>query len=167
MRAWLQRFLLVVLALLSFACDKQGRPIQEFGLDKLEKGVSSEGDVRAVMGQPDTVRQLPDGKRVLEYPKGPSGVRTWMFTIGGDGKLLDYRQVLMEENFARIQTGMSKEEVRDLLGRPRSVVPFPLKNEEVWDWRYLEGTRERFFNVHFDMSSGKVVRTSSQDARDY
>jgi hypothetical protein len=62
---------------------------------------------------------------------------------------------------------MSQVEVRRMLGRPRTVIPFPRKNEEVWDWRYLNGTTVRLFNVHFDMNSGKVVRTSSQDAADY
>ena len=58
------------------ACDRNGNPIQEFGLDKLAKGVSTESDVRGVMGQPDTVWEQDDGARTLEYPKGPEGART-------------------------------------------------------------------------------------------
>jgi outer membrane protein assembly factor BamE (lipoprotein component of BamABCDE complex) len=158
---------LLVGAVLLFGCDKNGNPIQEFGLDKLEKGVSTEGDVRTVMGQPDTVREETDGSRTLEYPKGPEGARTWMFVIDSSGKLRDYMQVLTEENFARIAPGMSKEEVRRRLGRPRSVVPFPRMNEEVWDWRYLSGTSARLFNVHFDMTTGQVKRLSSQDASEF
>jgi outer membrane protein assembly factor BamE (lipoprotein component of BamABCDE complex) len=157
----------LVAAALLFGCDKNGNPIQEFGLDKLEKGVSAEADVRKVMGQPDTVRDEADGSRILEYPKGPEGARTWMFTIDRSGKLRDYMQVLTEENFVRIAPGMSKDDVRRRLGRPRTVVPFPRMNEEVWDWRYLSGTRVRLFNVHFDMTSGKVSHTSSQDAAEF
>jgi hypothetical protein len=37
------------------ACDQQGHFTEEFGLDKLAKGISGESDVRMVMGQPDTV----------------------------------------------------------------------------------------------------------------
>jgi outer membrane protein assembly factor BamE (lipoprotein component of BamABCDE complex) len=158
---------LLVGALLLFGCDKNGNPMQEFGLDKLEKGVSTEGDVRTVMGQPDTVRDETDGSRTLEYPKGPEGARTWMFTIDSAGKLRDYTQVLTEENFVHIAPGMSKDEVRRRLGRPRTVVPFPRMNEEVWDWRYLSGTKARLFNVHFDATTGKVTHTSSQDAADF
>jgi outer membrane protein assembly factor BamE (lipoprotein component of BamABCDE complex) len=152
----------ILLAAFLVSCDKQGKPIEEFGLDKLEKGVSTEAEVRMVMGQPDTVWE-EDGRRILEYPKGPEGVRTWMFGIDRNGKLADYRQVLTDENFARIRPGMTRDEVRRLLGRPRTVVPFKLKNEEVWDWRYLSGTTTRFFNVHFDMGTGKVAGTSAQD----
>lgn len=151
-------------ALLAVACDQQGRPVQEFGLDKLAKGVSTEAEVRTVMGQPDTVWEEEDGGRSLEYPKGPMGHRTWVFVIGKDGKLRDYRQVLTEENFAGIKPGMSKDAVRRILGRPRTVVQFKLKNEEVWDWLYLQSTNTpRLFNVHFDIDSGTVTRTTSSD----
>lgn len=153
-----------VCALFVGACDRQGNPIQEFGLDKLSKGISTEGDVRAVMGQPDTVREESDGTRTLEYPKGPMGHRTWFFIIGKDGKLKDYRQVLTEENFARIQPGMTMEEVRRMLGKPRSTVQYKRKNEEVWDWAYLQPTQKtRLFNVHFDMTTGKVTGKSTSE----
>jgi outer membrane protein assembly factor BamE (lipoprotein component of BamABCDE complex) len=148
-------------ALLAVGCDQQGRPIQEFGLEKLARGVSSESFVRLVMGKPDTVWVEVYGSRRLEYPKGPAGHRTWFFDIGKDGKLVDYRQVLSEENFGHIQAGMSRDQVRRLLGRPLSIVQFKRKNEEVWDWRYMDPSMTpRLFNVHFDIDSGKVVRVS-------
>ncbi len=144
------------------ACDQNGRPIQEFGLDKLAKGVSTESDVRGVMGQPDTVWEQEDGARTLEYPKGPEGARTWMFDIDRNGKLRDYRQVLSEATFGAIRVGMSRDEVRHMLGRPKKVAEYRLKNEEVWDWRYLDPTNTpRFFNVHFDKATGRVTQTSS------
>lgn len=159
----LRYLLLLGASLLALACGKQGRPIEEFGLDRLTKGVSTEGDVRNVMGEPDTVRDEGDGSRTLEYPKGPEGARTWFFHIDSTGKLQDYQQVLTDENFARVRNGMSREEVRRMFGRPRTIMQFKLKNEEVWDWRYRSNGTPRFFNVHFDISSGKVVRTSSSD----
>jgi hypothetical protein len=164
MKRWIGIIFATMFALLVSACDRQGRPIQEFGLDKLSKGISTEGDVRTVMGQPDTVREEMDGSRTLEYPKGPEGHGTWFFTIGKDGKLTDYRQVLTEENFANIKPGMSMDEVRRMLGKPRSVTQLKLKNEEVWDWAYLQPTQKtRLFNVHFDIASRKVTQTSSSE----
>jgi hypothetical protein len=144
------------------ACDREGRPIQEFGLDKLAKGISTEADVRSVMGQPDTVWEEENGARTLEYPKGPEGSRTWMFEIDRSGRLVDYRQVLTEATFGAIRPGMSKDEVRRMLGRPKSVAEFKLKNEEVWDWRYLDATQKtHLFNVHFDRGTGRVTGTSA------
>jgi outer membrane protein assembly factor BamE (lipoprotein component of BamABCDE complex) len=149
--------------LLLAGCDREGKPIEQFGLDRLARGVSTEAEVRMVMGAPDTVREEPDGSRTLEFPKGPSGHRTWMFVIGKDGKLSDYRQVLTEEVFATVNSSMSRDDVRRLLGKPRSVMQFKQKNEEVWEWLYLDGNKPRAFNVHFDIGTGKVRRTSSSD----
>jgi outer membrane protein assembly factor BamE (lipoprotein component of BamABCDE complex) len=160
---WIRTLLAAVLVCMLAACDREGRPIEEFGLEKLARGVSTETEVRMAMGQPETVRDEPDGTRTLEYPKGPLGHRTWMFVIGRDGKLLDYGQVLNDDNFAKVRAGMSKDEVRRLLGKPRSIVPLRQKNEEVWDWLYMQSSTPRLFNVHFDMDSGKVKRTTSTD----
>jgi outer membrane protein assembly factor BamE (lipoprotein component of BamABCDE complex) len=167
MRNWLRIVMLALFVLLAAGCDRQGRPVEEFGLDKLEKGISSESDVRMVMGKPETVWEEEDGTRALQYPKGPEGVRTWEFVIDKSGLLKDYRQLLTQDTFARIKPGMTRDEVRRLLGKPRTVVQYKLKNEEAWDWRYQVGTEPRFFNVHFDITSGRVTGTSSQDARNY
>jgi outer membrane protein assembly factor BamE (lipoprotein component of BamABCDE complex) len=160
MHANFHKLLLLAASTLLFACDQNGRPIEEAGLNKLGKGVSSEADVRMVMGKPEIVWEEEDGMRTLEYPKGPEGARTWMFTIDRYGKLQDYRQVLTPENFARIQPGLSRDEVRRMLGKPGSVVQFRRKKEEVWDWRYLDGVDTKMFNVHFDIDTGKVTQTS-------
>lgn len=167
---WLRGALLAAFAfviMLVAGCDRQGRPVEEFGLDKLEKGISSESDVRMVMGKPETVWEEEDGTRALQYPKGPEGVRTWEFVIDKSGTLKDYRQLLTEDSFARIKAGMTRDEVRRLLGKPRTVVQYKLKNEEAWDWRYQALNEPRFFSVHFDITSGRVTGTSTQDARTY
>ncbi|HTD03293.1 MULTISPECIES: outer membrane protein assembly factor BamE domain-containing protein [Oxalobacteraceae] len=164
MKPWVRSILILIVPFLVAACDQNGNFTQEPGLEKLSRGVSSEADVRNAMGQPDTVWEAESGERSLEYPKGPAGARTWIFYIGKDGKLSDYKQVLTEENFARIKVGMNKEEVRRMLGRPGSVVQFARKNEEVWDWRYVPSdASQAFFNVHMDITSGVVTGTSRSD----
>jgi len=150
-------------SLLMLGCNQHGRPIEDFGIEKLTKGVSTEADVRQAMGEPEMVWNEQD-MRTFEYPKGPEGHRTWMVELDAMGIVREYRQTLTDENFANIRAGMTRDEVRRLLGKPRSIAAFPLKNEEVWDWRYLSGpATEHFFNVHFDRDSGKVVHTSSND----
>lgn len=157
-------FVLACTGLLA-GCNRNGQPIEELGLEKLERGVSTEGDVVNAMGRPDTVRAEANGERVMEYPRGPMGPRTWFIVIGADGKVKDWQQVLTEQNFGRVQAGMTQEEVRHLLGRPNSVVRFSLKQEEVWDWLYRDAVmQKRLFNVHFDEKTGKVTGTSSTEA---
>jgi outer membrane protein assembly factor BamE (lipoprotein component of BamABCDE complex) len=153
---------LAVLAMLLLGgCDREGRFIEEAGLEKLEAGVSRESDVYMAMGQPQAVMEEEGGAKVLHYPRGPEGARTWFFHIGSDGVLVSYEQVLTPENFARIRPGMDRDEVTRLLGKPRSVMLFPLKNEEVWDWKYIHDHNEQLFNVHIDMVSNKVTATST------
>ena len=149
-------------SLLMFGCN--GRVVEDFGLEKLSKGVSTETDVRIAMGEPAMVWNAENGMRTLEYPKGPEGHRTFMVNLDAQGIYQTYTQVLTQQNFATIKAGMSRDQVRRILGKPRTVVKFGLKNEEVWDWRYLEGpTTERFFNVHFDVDTGSVTQTSVTD----
>lgn len=151
-----------VCGLLMLGCN--GRAIEDFGLEKLIKGMSSEADVRSAMGEPAMIWPEDNGARTLEYPKGPAGHRTFMVNLDAQGVFQAYTQVLTPENFATIEAGMDRDQVRRKLGKPRTIVKFALKNEEVWDWRYLEGpATERFFNVHFDIDSGKVARTSVSD----
>ena len=97
MKQWTHSVIAMSFIILLAGCDQQGNFAEQAGLEKLAKGISSESEVRIVMGQPETVWEEENGSRTLEYPKGPMGHRTWMFTIDKDGKLKDYRQVLTEE----------------------------------------------------------------------
>jgi hypothetical protein len=118
--------------------------------------------VEARVGAPGTVWKNADGSEVWEYPMGPSGVQTFMIDIGPDRAVRAVRQALTEEYFAKVVAGMSREDVRRLLGRPKEVWYFPARDEEVWTWRYLE-VNYRFFNVLFDRTSGTVRTTLRLD----
>lgn len=155
--------MIFLLGLQGAACDREGKPVQQFGLEKLAIGVSSEGDVRSAMGAPETTWEDEDGSRILEYPKGPEGARTWIFTLDAKGKLVEYHQALTEENFARIKPGMRRDDVRRLLGKPRTVVNFKRMQEEVWDYRYTDSFGNRLFNVHMNEQTGRVTRTSTSE----
>ena len=165
MRFWTGTIILMA-SLLQLACDREGQPMQQRGLEKLAIGASTEGDVRAAMGPPETTWEEENGARILEYPKGPEGARTWIFDIDPNGRLTGYHQALAPENFGRIQPGMSKDDVRRLLGKPRTVVNFNRLKEEVWDYRYLDNQQQRLFNVHLDQATGKVTHTSSSNPLD-
>ncbi len=129
----------------------------------IEPGQSTEEDVRRQAGKPEIVWEEDGGGRRLEYPRGPEGGTTWMVTIGADGKVGKIEQVLTAENFTRVRVGMTKDEIRRLLGKPTKVEAFRLKKEEVWGYRWFESQTDRaFFNVHFD-DQGNVTTTSRSD----
>jgi outer membrane protein assembly factor BamE (lipoprotein component of BamABCDE complex) len=146
--------LLLTLGLL--ACDQQK-------IAKLEEGLSTEADVRQQFGEPATVVRHADGSMMLEYPRQPEGQTNYFIGIGPDGKMSSLRQVLTPANFAKVQPGMDKTQVRNLLGRPAKTMPYALKQEEVWDWRFLHEQQNKQFSVSFSMASGKVVSTATQD----
>ena len=123
----------------------------------ISRGVSAP-DVEARGGAPGTVWKNADGSEVWEYPMGPTGVQTFMIAFDPDQAVRAVHQVLREEYFSKVNAGMSRDEVRRLLGRPKEVWYFPARDEEVWVWRYFE-VNYRFFNVLFDRSSG-IVRTT-------
>jgi hypothetical protein len=121
---------------------------------------STEAEVRAAYGEP--VKRWPndDGTTALEYSNQPNGYVTMMYTVDAGGMVVRQEDVLAEESLARIERGMTQDEVARRLGRHRSVQTFVLSGEEVWDWniRNYYGTIATLFNVHF--VDGKVVRTS-------
>ncbi len=130
-----------------------------FAEKKLKPGVHGEADVRQLMGVPEMIWEEENGERKFEYPRGPLGSRTYFVYFGADGKFKGMEQALVEANFTRLKPGMSRDDARRILGKQTEVTPYPLKNEEVWSWRYeAEGNQTLFFNAHFDPASGRIVR---------
>ena len=136
-------------------CDQQR-------IVELEEGVSSEADVRAKFGEPEKVWDGANGARIFEYNRQPAGHRNYMISIGLDGKMAALRQVLTPQNFAKVQPGMMMEEVRKMLGKPAKVVPYELKKETYYNWRYLadQGNTPMIFSAVMD-SNLRVLRTET------
>jgi outer membrane protein assembly factor BamE (lipoprotein component of BamABCDE complex) len=68
---------------------------------------------------------------------------------------------LSEQSFSGIRPGATdKADVERQVGAPVMVTSFPRQDEEVWDYRYLNGTREYAAEVHFDaQGKAKYVAT--------
>lgn len=153
-RLFASMFLSALIGMVASACDADK-------LGRLKPGVSHADEVRNVMGRPSLEWKDADGTRVWEYPRTPEGMVNYMLVIGPDEVLREVRQVLTEENFARVRAGMSKDQVRYLLGKAAHEQYFALQKETVWDWKTrVEPGMEWFFNVHFD-ADGLVRKTST------
>jgi len=87
-----------------------------------------------------------------------------MLTLGPDGILKSMEQVLTPENFARVQPGMTRAQIRRLLGRPASVQLFERQQEEVWEWKEQTPlpSSDMRFNVYFS-NTGEVTRTGRHE----
>ena len=115
--------------------------------------------VEARVGAPASIWKNADGSEIWEYPLGPLGVETYMVTLGPDRAVREVRQVLSEEYVSKLHVGMSRDEVRRLVGRPRDIGFSDLNDEEIWSWRYREWrVRNMELYVQFDRSTGALKR---------
>lgn len=127
---------------------------------RLQAGVSNEAQVIALYGQPSRIWPEADGGRTLEYSTQPMGRHVYMVRLSADGRLVGVEDGLSPAGRARIQPGMTPEQVSRLLGRERTRVFFRNSGEDVWDWT-IEPDQTGYgmrFNVHF--KDGVVVRTT-------
>src|SRR5260370_42493453 len=149
-KAALSLFLLAPAALFAgcanFSAVSSGMPAQQ---------------VQAKLGSPETVRKNADGSEVWEYPGGPLGRQTYMVTLGSDRAVREARQVLSEEYISKLHVGMSRDEVRRLLGAPRDIAFSGPNDEEIWSWRYRESrVRNMELYVQFDRRTGALKSIS-------
>lgn len=136
------------------ACDSQK-------MENMELGVTTEAQVKAQWGAPDATYTEGDGAQVLAYSRQPAGQKSYMMVIGADGKLKAIRQVLVADTIAKVQPGMDAEALRRLLGKPAKVRKYDLKpDEEVWEWRWLDGNDAKLLSVTLG-PDGKVLRSAS------
>jgi len=109
----------------------------------LEPGKSTAGDVRGRLGEPAMSLDRPDGGRELYFTHWPWGTETYVATVGSDGVLRELSQRLTYENIYGVRAGMSKEEVRRLLGPPVEVSRLPRQQRDVWEYPWRHAVRER------------------------
>lgn len=149
------RVLIVLCALLVSACAGNSG-------SNLKPGVSTLPEVIASMGEPAMVWKNPDGSQQLAYPRGPQGTQTFMAYVGPDGKLQRIDQVLDMAHFARIQAGMSKDEVLRILGPSGSMWTqyYTRSNQLAWSWLFCNSWNvQEFFDVMFNGDTGIASST--------
>ena len=111
----------------------------------------------AQMGPPETRRAIDGGGTRLEFPRGPYGLHTWFVDLDATGRAVRAEQVLTEQNFNRINPGMSEDEVRRLLGRPGEVDGLARSRGTVWSYRFVNPFC-RWFQV--EISQERTVRSA-------
>jgi hypothetical protein len=153
---WIQGLLLCSALLIAGCAGYSG--------SNLKPGVSTLPEVVASMGEPAMVWKNPDGSEQLAYPRGPAGTQTFMAYVGPDGKLQRIENALDMAHFAKIQVGMSKDEVLRVLGPPGPLwtQTYSRSNTLAWSWLFCDSSSlQEFFDVMFDATTG-TVRTTEQ-----
>ncbi len=112
------------------------------GFSAINPGASAR-EVETLVGAPVNVWKNADGSEV------------W----GPDRAVREVRQVLSDETISKLHVGMSRDEVRRLLGRPRDIGFSDFNDEEIWSWRYREwGVRNMELYVQFDRRTGALKK---------
>lgn len=138
---------LMVLAMLN-ACSSYSPPTNLTGINRDELVVQ--------MGQPEAVLQTTTGTR-LEFPRGPMGHHTWFVYLDAAGRAIRSEQVLTESNFNQIAPNMSRDDVRQRLGRPSDIQGLGRSRGVVWSYRY-ENHFCQWFQV--EISQEQKVRST-------
>jgi hypothetical protein len=123
----------------------------------LVPGKATAKEVTSLMGAPALELKRPNGERRLYFTRYPFGRATFVATIGADDLLRGIDQRLNYWNIYKVQPGMRRDEVRELLGPPREISRLPRQQREVWEYPWRHAASElRIMWVQF--SDDGVVR---------
>jgi len=100
-----------------------------------EPGISAT-QLEKEMGPAADKRVHSDGETWYYYPRQPHGLAMYVARVDRDGKMIAIEQRLTDENVARLEKGKTRaDDVRDLLGPPWKVWPFPRMQRDIWEYR--------------------------------
>jgi hypothetical protein len=97
--------------------------------------------VEAQLGPAADKRVHSDGETLYYYPRQPHGLAMYVARVDKDGRLIAMEQRLTDDNVARLERGKTRaDDVRDLLGPPWKVWPYPRMQREIWEYRMAIGS---------------------------
>jgi hypothetical protein len=124
----------------------------------VQPGMTREA-VIARMGTPSRVVPLPAGTR-LQYSLQPAGRQAIMVDLDASDHVVQARQVLVAQEFARIEVGKwTRDDVERAFGRPASVDHVANWPSDILTYRWYE-TQDMFYWVYLDRNN--VVRRTEQ-----
>jgi hypothetical protein len=140
---------LILLAALLAGCAGYGAA--------LVPGQSTIENVKAAMGEPTMVRELPDGDEILWYSKLPFGRESYAARIDPDGLLISLEQRLSREFIAQVRPNQSTaDDVLNTLGPPYRVYQYPRQQREAWEYQLR--TPPDMKTLYVQLSPDRVVR---------
>jgi len=115
------------------------------------------GETLARLGPPNPVPANIDSAPRLDFPRGPAGKHTYAVYFNEQGVVSGYRQLLTDENFAKITAGMDESDVVDLIGVSQNTFGLARGRGYVWSYRYVT-PHCHWFQVEF--TAEKKVRSA-------
>ena len=109
------------------------------------------------LGAPNPVPADLGSAARLDFPRGPYGKHTYAVYFDAQGIATSYRQLLTDEDFAKIVPGLDESEVVDLIGISKSRFGLARDRGYVWSYRYVTPLCQ-WFQVEF--TAEKKVRSA-------
>jgi hypothetical protein len=124
-----------------------------------EPGMTT-AQLEASMGQAADKRVHSDGETWFYYPRQPHGLQMFVARVDKDGRVVAVEQRLTDENVARLEKGKTRgDDVRDLLGPPWKVWPYPRMQREIWEYRMaIGGSASVPQGLYVQLSPDRIVR---------
>ena len=157
--AWYQRFAITVVALAVGGC----------AVDRLPEVVTpgaSATDVEARMGKPIAQGVLPSGETYWDYTLQPFGYHNYRVTFAPDQRVQAVQDLLTKDNIARLEPGMSRAQVLDIVGPSRHAEQYANGTTSL-SWRYEDYGVIKLLHVIFDASDRVLWTYSEWDPRVY
>ncbi|MFZ1607231.1 MAG: hypothetical protein WAT63_08165 [Rhodoferax sp.] len=142
----------------SIGCSLVAMLLTACALDPILPGMTREAVV-ARMGPPGRVVPLASGTR-LQYSRQPAGQQAFMVDLDASDHVAQVRQVLVQQEFARITPGTwTRADVEREFGRPASVDRVANWPSDILTYRWYE-VQDMFYWVYLDAAN--VVRRTEQ-----
>jgi hypothetical protein len=124
-----------------------------------EPGMSA-AQLESRMGPAADKRVHSDGETLYYYPLQPHGLAMYVARVDKSGTVTAVEQRLTDENVAKLEKGKSRaDDVRDLLGPPWKVWPFPRMQRDIWEYRMASGAAGNVpQGLYVQISPDSVVR---------
>jgi hypothetical protein len=120
----------------------------------------SHGDVVARMGQPSRVLPLGAGAIRLQYSRQPAGQQVFNVDLDANGRVLQVRQMLVAQEFARIVPDQwTRADVERAFGPPASIDHVANWPADIMTYRWFD-VEDMFYWIYLDRNN--VVRRTGQ-----
>lgn len=123
-------------------------------------------DVEARMGKPIAQGVLPNGETYWDYTLQPLGYHNYRVTFAPGERVQAVQDLLNNQNIARLEAGMSRAQVLDIVGPSRHAEQYANGTTSL-SWRYEDYGIIKLLHVIFDPSDRLLWTYSEWDPRVY